>query len=575
MKYLKYNTLLLLTLVGFIAGCSDDFLDLKPIAKDTEETYYKDFNAVDNTVTAAYAELCAREVFDKDYYLAIGSIPADDVEAGGESINDYPDAQNFDRFIHTLNDASELEDIWRYCYKGLRFCNTALDKLATIKEVDPKASDELIARRVGEMKFMRAWYHFTLVQVFGGVPIADKTIQPSEFNNPRNSIIEVFDFIEQDLKDAIQVLPEKKNLGTQVGRATIGAAQALLAKTLMYESGYAKNYSGDERFTGCEQRWQEALTYAEAVINSTDNYKLVGANGERYHSWRTGTDNTATIDGYRWLFTADADNSSESIFEIQSVNDGLGWGVTRGNCMTVYQTCRKYLKEDGTLGDVGGWSFNSPTDYLIAAFQNSDSRESNLHSTPCNASDDPRFATTVGRVGDSILIDATTFRPMNLDNMPTGYIGRKFECGWDEYWSAGQWTQGPFNVRLIRLADILLLAAEAAIETNQTDKALDYVNRVRARARACGTTGYPQDLTSISFEDVVHERRLELACEPHRFFDLVRWGLTDKYLNGISNAAVGGDFRVEFVNEKHEFWPIPLSEIQLSKGGLVNYPAWQ
>jgi len=98
---------------------------------------------------------------------------------------------------------------------------------------------------------------------------------------------------------------------------------------------------------------------------------------------------------------------------------------------------------------------------------------------------------------------------------------------------------------------------------------------VRTRARMCGTTGYPENLTAISFEDVVHERRLELACEPHRFFDLVRWGLAEKYISGISNAAVGGDFRVQFEKGKHEFWPIPISEIQLSKGGLVNYPAWQ
>lgn len=575
MKYLKYNGYILLALAGFITGCSDDFLDLRPIAKDTEETFYKDFAAVDATVTAAYGELSAREVFDKDYYMVIGSIPADDVEAGGESINDYPNAQNFDRFIHTMNDAGELEEIWRYCYKGLRFCNTALEKLATIKEVDPKASDALIARRVGEMKFLRAWYHFTLVQVFGGVPISDKIIQPSDFNMPRNTIKEVFIFIEQDLKDAITVLPEKKDLGSQVGRVTVGAAQALLSRMLMYESGYAKNYPGDERFVGCEQRWQEALDYADAVIESTANYSLVGANGERHASWRTGADNTATIDGYRWLFTTDADNSSESIFEIQSVNDGLGWGVTRGNCMTVYQTCRKYTKEDGTLGDIGGWSFNCPTTYLIQAFQNNDARESNLHSVPGNEADDPRFATTVGRLGDSILIDETTIVPMNFDNLPTGAIGRKFECGYAEYWSAGQWTQGPFNIRLIRLADVLLLAAEAAIETNQPGKALDYVNRVRSRARNCGSTGFPQDLTAVSFEDIVHERRLELACEPHRFFDLVRWGLAEKYLTGISNAAVGGDFRVEFVKGKHEFWPIPLSEIQLSKGGLVNYPAWQ
>ena len=99
---------------------------------------------------------------------------------------------------------------------------------------------------------------------------------------------------------------------------------------------------------------------------------------------------------------------------------------------------------------------------------------------------------------------------------------------------------------------------------------------IRTRARNSGVTGFPKDLTAVSFEDIVHERRLEFTLEPHRFFDLVRWNLTGKYINGIApDAGTLGNFTVEFIPGKHEFWPIPLTQIQLSKGGLVNYPAWQ
>ena len=582
MKYLKYSLIIVFTLI-ILTGCKEDFLDLKPIAKDTTESYYKSFAAVDATLTAAYGELNAREVFDKDYLLVIGSIPADDVEAGGESIADYPMAQHFDQFSHTLADDTPLEEVFQYCYKGIRFANTALERFPIIAEIDSTVSQSLINRRIGEAKFLRAWYHFTLLQIFGGVPIADKIIQPSDFNTPRNEIKEVFSFIEKDLKDAISKLPEKSvvtstNNGHDLqfardGRATKGAAQALLSRSLLFESSYAANYPNDERFEGCELRWSESLEYAEAVIVS-DKYKLIEGLG--YNSWRDSNG----IDGYRWLFTADADNCDESIFEIQSVNDAGTWGETHGNVVTVFQTVRKYTTATGVAGDVGGWSFNCPTKYLIDAFKNEDSRESGLNSQPTSDETlDPRFSTTVGRDGDSILLfmsDSKSIElvPMNFSNLPTGTIGRKFECGYDEYWGISDVWSGPFNVRLIRLAEVILNAAEAAYMSNNTARALELVNMIRTRARNCGTTNYPQDLSAISFEDIMHERRLELACEPFRFFDLVRWGIAEDFISGITLEAIPS-LSVEFEPGKHEFFPIPLSEIELSKGGLINYEPWQ
>jgi hypothetical protein len=577
MKYKIFSIALLYALNLIFTGCSEDFLETRPIAISTTETFYTDFGAVDATCTAAYGELNAREVFDKNYYMLAGSIPSDDAECGGESLNDYPIAQHFDQFNHTLNDETPLQEIWAYAYKGLRHANTALNRLETVLEIDEDADPLLVAQRQGEMKFLRGLYHFMLVQVFGGVPIADKEIQPSDFETPRATIKEVFAFIENDLKEAIPALPTKSQLGaSNIGRASKGAAQALLSKVLIYESGYAENYAGDPRFGDCQLRWQEALTYAQEVINATSEYSLVGANGERYFSWRTGANTAATIDGYRWLFTTSGDNSSESVFEIQSVADGLGYGSTHGNVLTVYQTVRNYTDGSGEIADVGGWSFNCPTQYLIAAFRNNDTRESNLNSSPGSELDDPRFLTTVGRHGDSILIDATEFVPMNTDNLPTGMIGRKFECGYDELWNLpNQPWEGPFNVRLIRLSDVLLLAAEAAIKAGDNPAALDYVNRVRSRARACGNTNFPQNLSAVTFEDIVHERRLELALEPHRFFDLVRWGLAYEFINGIPLEGLGGNFTVEFVIGKHEFFPLPLSEVEVSNGGLVQYDPWR
>lgn len=574
MKHITYNLFLLTAVISLIAGCTEN-LDLKPIAKDTEVTYYKNEASIDATVTAAYAQLCARQVFDQQYYFVLGSTPADDVECGGETINDFPMAQHFDQLLHSVVDNTPTTEVWQYCYKGCRLANTAIEKM----QIPDIASQDFINVRTGEMKFIISLYHFMLVQTFGGVPIADKTIQPEDFYTPRNSISEVLNFCETSLKEAIELLPAKNTplynqyIGSEVGRACKSTAQALLAKVLLYESSYARNYPSDERFSGCQEKWAEALKYAEDVINS-DSYALVGTNGERFSSWRTYPDANATIDAFRWIFTVEGDNSPESVFEIQSVNDGLGWGSTRGNTVTVFQTCRKYRKADGTLGDIGGWSFNCPTEHLVNAFKNSDPRETNLNSTPCTETDDPRFATTVGREGDSIQIynNGIVWVPMDFENLPTKMIGRKFECSYDEYWKANQWTQGPLNIRLIRYADVVLFASEAAYMAGDKTKALNYLNMVRTRARNCGTTGKPENLTNISFEDIVHERRLELALEPARYFDLVRWNLAEKFIGGIYNNGLG--INIEFVIGKHEFAPLPISEVQLSKGSLVQYTAW-
>jgi len=564
-----YKFFTLLSVIVLIGGCTED-LDLKPIARDTEVSFYKDSTSIDETLVAAYAQLSAREVFDKDYYLLIGSFQSDDVEAGGENINDYPIAQHYDQLTYTKVDNTPGEEIWAYCYKGCRLANTTLEKMELIKDL---LSPSFYKKRKAEAEFLRALYHFILLQTFGGVPIADKTIAPSDFYKPRNTIKEVLDFCVANLQDAAANLPVRND---NVGRATKGAALALLGKVLLYESSYAKNYAGDNRFAGCKERWQEAYNALKGVID-LNVYHLVGENGERYRSWRAIAPDS-TVDGFRWLFTVDGDNSPEGIFEIQSVNDGLGWGNTRGNALTVFTTCRFYLTTKNKQSSSFGWSFNCPTEALIKAFRNDDPLTPNLHSAKLASGQevlDPRFKTTVGRVGDSIYVGPNEggWRPMILDNTPNNTIGRKFECGWDEYWKDAQWPQGPFNVRLIRYADVLLMAAEAAYMMGDKTSALNYVNQVRKRARMCGNTGYPQDLTEISFEDIIHERRLELATEPFRFFDLVRWGLAEHYLDGVQLKAI--PITLDFEPGKHEFSPLPDKEVILSKGALKQYPKWE
>jgi starch-binding outer membrane protein, SusD/RagB family len=553
-------------------GCNDDFLDLQPIAQDTEVAFYDSFQKLDFTATAAYGMLNSRDVFDVFYIISYGSVPADDSEAGGENVNDWPQMQRFDRMTHSANETG-VDAIWSYMYKGIRMTNEFLSRVDAVVELDPSVnpSTPLVKQRRAEMKFLRAFYHFKLVQIYGGVPIADMTVDPSMFAKPRNTVKEVLDFIQKDLNDAIPDLRLKNDNAPNFGRASKGAAQALLAKAYLYESSYAKYYPGDERFAGCVERWDLALSNAEAVMQS-GQYKLVGINGERFNSWW----NPNGIGGYRHIFTLSADNSDESVFDIQNVMDGKGWTATRGTYMTTYSTARYYRLPNGSTDNVGGWSFNAPTQYLVNGFGNNDNRYTNLSAAPANPELDPRYATTIGQEGDTIMVNNQWY-PISFINLPTGMIGRKYELSTDEYWGVRtNDNEGPMNLRMIRYADVVLMAAEAAFQSGQGAKALEYLNMVRRRARMSGDTGYPVDLASIaSIEDIAHERRLELALEGHRFFDLVRMGLAERFISGTNLAALGDDFVVTFVKGKHEFWPIPVRQVQLSEGALIQYPAWR
>jgi len=547
-----YKTILIVFAGLILANCSEDFLETKPIALETTETFYYNQAGADAAITAVYSQLCSRDIWDKYYLMSMGSIASDDAEAGGANANDMPFwAQDIDKLIHLPTNIEIFEYTWAYMYKGIYYANIVLENIPGIKETDTEADPARIDQYVAEAKFMRALYHFALCQIFGEVPMVDHVLQPSEFEQSRSSFKDLFDFMEKDLKEAAAALPTSYS-GLDVGRATKGAANALLAKILVYQSSYAKNYPGDSRFTGLTQRWDEALQAAELVINS-NAYKLVGVDGETYSTW--WSPNTG---GYRYAFTVDGDNCPESIFEIQNVQDGLGWTSTRGNYFTIFSTVRGYFDASGTSVS-WGWGFNCPTQDLLDAYEVGD----------------PRVATTIGKSGDSVLVGTNEWYEMDFSASPTSMSCRKYECSPDEYWGPkGDWQEGPMNLRVIRYADLVLFAAEAAFESGNNTKALEYINMVRKRARLSGgpSNTVPADLTSLTLDDIVKERRLELALEGHRFFDLVRWRLAEEKIDGTQ--LLGGTFTVDYQAPKHDFYPLPDVEVTMSGQKLVQYPGW-
>ncbi|MBN2805426.1 MAG: RagB/SusD family nutrient uptake outer membrane protein [Prolixibacteraceae bacterium] len=549
-KIIKELSLLLIGIALF--SCSDDFLEVKPQAAENSASFYLTQEHANQALTVAYSRFNLVGVWDVDIMQRLGDIPSDDAEAGGEDITDVPSLQDYGRLTPLPTDGV-LSDVYGTLYSGIYFSNIAIAEVPGIKETDPMADPVLIDRRVAEAKFLRAINYFYLTMIYGGVPYVDHVLGSDEYMQPRADIKKIYELIETDLKEAIDVLPERSGWGADLGRASKGAAKALLARTLLFESSYAKNYGGkDARFDGMSERWAESLKYSEEVINSGE-YELIGINGEKYETWRGPETN-----GYRYIFTSDGDNSKEGVFEIQCVQEGLGWSAARGNAIAQWSGARYYTNDEGTSTTTGMWGFGVPTQAAWDAFDDGDPR---------------RDASMVREGGnDSIQMTSDKWYRYSFEHCITNIYSTKWEASYVEFKGAGgPWHSAPQNVRLIRISEVYLNAAEAAFMLGQTDKALAYVNKVRERARNCGTTGKPAALSSITHQDIINEYRVEFVSEGKRFYDLVRWGKAAEALNATTTAD---GFPREFIVGKHEFHPIPQREVTLSNGVLEQYEGW-
>ena len=507
----------------------------------------------------AYLELSSRHSYGINHWV-FGDCRSDDSEVGGGGPTDLPALQELMLYDYSATN-QEITDSWYRMYNIIFFCDRTIH-FAPDVGLDDSIRDQYIA----EAKFIQSLMLFELAINFDSIQIYTDFSEWSltgvfDDYDPSNrtytepsTIAEVFSKIETDLTAAIPDLPLRSEYSVgERYRATSGAAKALLAKMYIFQSSYAKNYPGDDRFSGLTQQWDLAYQYAEEVIASIE-YELAGAGGETYNTW---WDNSylypLETTGYRYIFNAEGNDSHESVFAAKNFLVGEGWKPYGGNGATAFTTWRKYF--DGESSVDYGWGVNVPTQGLADEFA--------LESG--NASDDPRYAVTAAVEGDSVYVydgvtESNTWKAFDLSESATGMACRKYECSPDEFWRIfSSWTESPLNIHIIRYADVLLWAAEAALEMGNNPVAMFYVNMVRTRARNCGSTGHPADLSSIDHDDIIHERRLEFALEGHRFYDLVRWNMAYETLNNIYIESF--DTYTSFVEGEDEFFPVPLQVI--------------
>ena len=260
------------------------------------------------------------------------------------------------------------------------------------------------------------------------------------------------------------------------------------------------------------------------------------ANAEKYATDLINSNEYALLADYNLIFTREGENSSESVFEVQAtVSTERADGGSQ------------YNEVQGVRGTPNlGWGFNRPSDSFILEFE----------------AGDPRRDATILYEGEA-LPDGSAI----VERNPRVFNARFNQKAWVPTHPAGNGS-GPGNIRLLRYADVLLIASEAANENGKTADALKYLNLVRKRARGANNNILPDVTTTdkVQLRDKIwHERRVELGMEQHRWFDLVRTGRAEVAM--IKNGKL-------FTKNKHELLPIPQAEIDLSSGTLLQNPGY-
>jgi hypothetical protein len=438
-------------------------------------------------------------------FVGAVSIRSDDADKGSTPA-DAPDQIAMDNFTLTAA-IGECNDLWTGYYSIINNCNVVLYQVGHDSSNTATAAAKLSAQ--AEARFIRGYCYFTLVRLFGSVPKVDTVVAnvASQSNITQSTSSAIYAFIESDLQFAVANLPITWP-ATFIGRATSGSANGLLAKVYLYE-----------------KKWAQVLTTAGIVINS-------------------GVYNLNT--SYGTIFTESGKNCSESLFEIQAYADANHHEDSYG--------CQ-YANVQGVRGSGIynlGWGFNVPSPQLVSAYEPGDPREA---STILFC---PSPSPTI--YGEVFPVETNPMYNMKVYTNPIvrNTVGDQF--GW--------WM----NIRILRFADVVLMYAEAANElggTSNTTDALAKLEMVRARARAGNNAVLPKITTTDQTQlraAIQHERRIELAMEHERFFDLVRWGIAANVLHaaGKTNYTTGRD----------ELLPIPQAQIDLSKGVLKQNPGY-
>ena len=556
-------------LAGGFSSC-ESFLDKHVPQGTLSDEQVKTPENAEAMVVSAYAIFTTAEDINSSFSMWNFEVRSDDAYKGGSGPGDGDVFHQLEIQQGVLTTNWNINDMWVRLYNSLSRVNSAI-ALLNVSDFDMKQ------QRLAEMKFLRAYGHFLLKRLYKHIPfVINENLTYDEYNNLSNrefSNDEGWQLIINDLEEAFKVLPEKQ---ADKGRPTKAAAAAFLAKVYLYKA-YHQDDENTNQVTSINQaELQKVIEYTNPTL-----YANYGLEADIHNNFRP---------------EEQFENGIESIWAIQySRNDGS----TYGNLNWSYGLIPPNIP--GATD--GGTDFFKPSQNLVNAYRTGADglplldtfNQKDYDMNVDNA--DPRLFLTVGMPGlpymfnKNYMMDKTSIWSRSggvygyyvslKQNVDPALIG--------EYLIKGSYWASSMNRIVFRYADVLLMRAEAYAQLGNSEQAIALVNQIRQRAASStqmigsyqNTYGVKMYVTpykgSYSKDETVKivkmERRLELAMESERFFDLVRWGdaatvLNKYYAEEIDNCALYSD--AHFTANKGESLPIPFVQMSAAHGNYVQ-----
>src|SRR5690606_23917315 len=514
-----------LLLVNTLISCDYTLVDDPPLGA-TEASYFSSANEFRAQLTSVYAAIYDDYNFAANGYN--GWVAGTWLLPGDDLTESLGARTSFELFDGSLNPSNGyIRYVFSSCYKMVARANVTIDRVDNVDYSTYDGADE-ISYMKGEALFLRGYAYFKLFNIYGSVPLVTKRLQTAEeTNTPKSPAVDILSQVIADAQAALEIVPE--DWGAEYrGRINKNAARGLLAKALVFRGNYTDNAAD----------YTAALTAFNSITASlTDNY----------------VDN----------FNALTENNRESLFEVQAAvpssnnnnlnlhNDGAWRGVEN---MSVY---RGFMMEFGGRGDFNDASSTKflATEKLLNRF-----------------GDDPRVSVFIN---PSDGVSGRIFQKYNKPegtNQLSGFHGGSVN-----------------NERVLRYADLKLLAAEAYLKTGNSAAAIDQINDVRTRARNWAQAegigeGPANRLASETNPEtimqwIMDERFVELAGEGHRWWDLKRWHVAGdinlaNWDGGQSGFSTNLSSPLQFDVSKHLVFPLPQSELDRNSGITENNPGY-
>jgi len=556
-----------------LTSCSNFLDDQVPQATLTQDEV-KNPEYIDNVLISAYAGLVSIEDMNASFSLWNYDTRSDDAYVGGSDFADGEPFHRLEKSTGVMTTDWPFSSIWTRFYNYLSRVSLSLDILASANQ-----DNATIQQRTAEMKFLRAYGHFQLKRLFKKIPFVNKpNMQEADYNNLSNTEYtndEGWQQIINDLEDAYAVLPVTQ---TEKGRPTKAACAAFLAKVYLYKAYHQDDANSNQVTSISDADLQKVVEYTNPALYTAAGY---GLEPDLHNNFRP---------------EEQYENGKESIWAIQySRNDGTVYGNLNFSYRLIVPCIPKVHDS--------GCDFYKPSHNLVNAYRTNsdglpmlDNFADENYTVGSTQTVDPRLFETVGVPGTPYMFNPSfMIAESNAWSRSGGTFGYFVSLKQNVdpsltdnylYLCDSQWASS-MNRIVFRYADVLLMRAEAQAQLGQTSEAIALVNQVRQRANDMTKSSvvsnyqtkygvhysvgmYHGSYTKDEAMKIVKmERRLELAMESERFFDLVRWGdaatVLNKYYSTESEQMnfLSGS---QFTANKNEYLPVPWEQMAASNG---------